>query len=112
MASRNRVLVIGLDGAELSYLDGLMADGELPNLAALRDRSASFLLESPPERRTGLEWEHLTAALPEGRALRDSQVDFDPNTYDVRGVGRVATDGRLRTPLLVPRPDPGQPRGS
>ena len=55
--------MIGLDGVELSYADRLVADGELPNLVRLRDRSASFLLDNPPERRTGLEWEQLTAAL-------------------------------------------------
>lgn len=84
MALAERVLVIGLDGVELGSVEGLLAAGELPHLATLRERSATFLLDNPPERRTGLEWEHLTAALPGGRALRDSQVAFDPATYDTR----------------------------
>ncbi len=85
MPSRNRVLVIGLDGVELACVERYLEGGELPHLAALRARSATFLLDNPPERRTGLEWEHLTAALPAGRTLRESQVTFDPATYDIRG---------------------------
>ncbi len=84
MVPPTRLLVIGLDGVERSYLDVLAAEGELPNLTRLRDRSLTCLLDNPPERRTGLEWEHLTAALPADRALRGSQVAFDPATYGVR----------------------------
>ena len=79
----SRVLVIGLDGLEITYAEQLMAAGRLPHLAALRDRSAAFLLDNPPERRTGLEWEEFAAGLPPERFGRDSPIAFDPDSYTV-----------------------------
>jgi hypothetical protein len=48
-----RVLAIGLDGYEPSLGDELMAAGELPALARLRERSARFTLDHGPAQRTG-----------------------------------------------------------
>ena len=52
-----RVLAIGLDGYEQSLGQRLIDAGELPHLAALRDRSARFLLDHGSAKRTGLAWE-------------------------------------------------------
>lgn len=84
---RGRLLVIGLDGAEVSYADQLMAAGDLPRLAALRDRSAAFLLENPPEARTGLEWEQFASAIPPDLSERQSVFTFDPERFEVHQDG-------------------------
>jgi predicted AlkP superfamily phosphohydrolase/phosphomutase len=83
MTQTNRVLVIGLDGFEISYAEKLMEAGELPNLAARRDRSAAFLLENPPADRTGLEWAHFFESQSPGLSDRESAVTIDPDTYEV-----------------------------
>jgi predicted AlkP superfamily phosphohydrolase/phosphomutase len=80
---RDRVLVIGLDGLELTFAERLMAAGEMPALARLRGRSARFLLDHGPAQRTGLAWEHVASGLsPEG-GRRWAAVEFDPDTYAV-----------------------------
>lgn len=43
---RPRLLVIGLDGADLRVVDRLVADGKLPNIARLIERGASAPLET------------------------------------------------------------------
>lgn len=87
MRPSERVLVIGLDGAEITYAEKLMAAGHLPNLAALRDRSAAFRLENPPEARIGLEWEQFSSAEPPRLSGRESVFSFDPATYEVHQEG-------------------------
>lgn len=80
---KRRMLVIGLDGLEISYAQKLMDAGEMPALAALRDRSASFLLDHGSAQRTGLAWEHVASGLSPDDAHRWSAVEFDPQTYSV-----------------------------
>lgn len=84
---RRRVLAIGLDGYEQSLGDALMAAGELPALAALRDRSARFLLDHGPATRTGLAWEHASSGRSPEDSGRASAVDFDPDAYQVWHAG-------------------------
>jgi predicted AlkP superfamily phosphohydrolase/phosphomutase len=79
---RKRVIAIGLDGLELSLAERLMAAGEMPMLAALRDRSARFRLDHGPAQRTGLAWEHVASGLSPEAAHRWAAVEFDPATYD------------------------------
>jgi predicted AlkP superfamily phosphohydrolase/phosphomutase len=86
-----KVLAIGLDGYEASLGDRLMAAGELPALAALRRRSARFLLEHGPAQRTGLAWEHVSSGLSPAAAGRWTAVHFDPNTYAVWQEGTTLT---------------------
>ncbi|HBB35337.1 MAG TPA: hypothetical protein DDZ80_30055 [Cyanobacteria bacterium UBA8803] len=83
MAFKRRLLVIGLDGLEISYAEKLMDAGELPSLDALRKRSATFLLEHGPAQRTGLAWEHFASGLSPEDAQRWSAVEFNPETYEV-----------------------------
>jgi predicted AlkP superfamily phosphohydrolase/phosphomutase len=82
MASR-RVMAIGLDGVEPTFLERLLAAGEMPALAALRHRSARFLLDHGPAQRTGLAWEHVASGLSPEHAGRWAAVEFDPATYRV-----------------------------
>src|SRR5438874_11017839 len=83
MQQRPRVLIIGLDGFERSFGDRLMADGAMPALAALHDRSANLLLDPVSAVRTGLAWEHFWSGLSPEAAGRRSAVEFDPATYAV-----------------------------
>ena len=75
------VLAIGLDGFEISLAETLMAAGEMPSLAALRDRSAQFLLDHGSDQKVGLAWEHVATGLTAKDASRWSAIEFDPATY-------------------------------
>jgi predicted AlkP superfamily phosphohydrolase/phosphomutase len=80
--ARRRVLVLGLDGLELTLAERLMAAGEMPALAALAQRSARFRLDHGPAQRTGLAWEHVASGLSPEAGHRWAAVEFDPSTYD------------------------------
>lgn len=80
---RPRVLAIGLDGYEQSLGARWMAEGDLPALAALAQRSARFLLDHGPATRTGLAWEHASSGRSPEAAGRWSAVDFDAAEYAV-----------------------------
>jgi predicted AlkP superfamily phosphohydrolase/phosphomutase len=96
-----RVAVIGLDSAEWTLVEGLLATGDLPHLAALRRRSAVAVLRNP-DYRSGLVWEHfLTGRGPAGCGRR-SAVEFDPATYEVWQQGaRGMTPFYLTDPPLT-----------
>jgi predicted AlkP superfamily phosphohydrolase/phosphomutase len=83
----NKVLVIGLDGYEISVGDQLMAAGEMPTLAKIREQSARFLLQHGAAKRTGLAWEHFSSGLSPEQGHRWSVFDFDPGTYRARQNG-------------------------
>ena len=78
-----RTLAVGLDGFEVSLVDRLIAAGELPALSALRDRSATYLLDHGSAARTGLAWEHFASGLTPEAAGRSGVVTLDPDTYSV-----------------------------
>ena len=82
-----RVLVIGLDGLEPTYVDRLVAAGDLPGFAARRAHDAHVLLEHGAAATTGLSWEHFWSGLTPDAAGRWSSVEFDPATYRVWGEG-------------------------
>ena len=81
------VLVVGLDGFDIGFARPLLDAGELPVLAGLRDRGASFLLDHGPGSRSGLAWEQFIT----GRSLettgRASVVDLRDGEYDVEQAG-------------------------
>lgn len=79
--ARPRVLAIGLDGLEVTFAERLMATGEMLALAALRKRSARFLLDHGSAQRTGLAWEHVASGLSPEDGRRWAAVEFDPTTY-------------------------------
>jgi predicted AlkP superfamily phosphohydrolase/phosphomutase len=80
---QRRVLLIGLDGYEQSLGDQFMAEGLLPGLAALRSRSARFLLDHGPAARSGLTWEHASTGQAPEITGHESVVYFDTSTYQV-----------------------------
>jgi predicted AlkP superfamily phosphohydrolase/phosphomutase len=81
--AKRRVLVIGLDGFELSLAEAFLADGVLPALATIRQRSARCLLDHGNAKRSGLAWEHFSTGLSPVDADRFSAVTFNPDTYSV-----------------------------
>ena len=83
IARKQRVLAIGLDGYEESVERQLIAAGELPAMARLREKSARFLLDHGASQRIGLTWEHFATGLSPERASRWAAVHFDPATYEV-----------------------------
>ena len=90
-ASKRRVLVIGLDGFELSLAEEMMNAGELPALQELQAHSARFLLEHGDAKRTGLAWEHVSAGLSDGDGGRETAVYFDKRSYATWSQGTVTT---------------------
>ena len=98
-----RVLAIGLDGYEPSFADQLIEAGELPALAALRDRGARFTLDHGPARQTGLAWEHVSTGLSPDACSRWAAVTFDPATYSVWQEGTSLTPfaARVKAPTVV-----------
>jgi predicted AlkP superfamily phosphohydrolase/phosphomutase len=79
-----RVLVIGLDGYDLSLAKGLMDEGLLPNLRRLGDHSARFLLDQGRDRATGLTWEQVSTGQTAAAIGRWSAVTFEPASYHVK----------------------------
>lgn len=86
---QNRVLMIGLDGYERTIGDRLMAEGRMPNLAALREKSARWLLESGLHRNTGLAYEEVSSGLAPDQSQRWSAVELDTSSYKVWQAGAV-----------------------
>ncbi|MBV8950351.1 MAG: alkaline phosphatase family protein, partial [Actinobacteria bacterium] len=76
-----RVAALGLDAAELGYIENLLAAGELPHLARLRARSLECRLENVRTYRSELPW----TLFATGRSAEDlgywGTVSFDPGTY-------------------------------
>ncbi len=60
-----------------------MADGHLPALAQMRERSARFLLEHGPALRTGLGAEHISSGMSPDDAGRWSSLRFDKTNYEI-----------------------------
>lgn len=93
----DRVLVIALDGFEVSLADSLQAQGQMPAWAALKARSARFDLEHGwAATRTGLAGEHFSTGLDPDAAKRYAAVDFDPRTY------RISQQPTGRAPFTAP----------
>ena len=81
--SRGRILMIGLDGFELSLAETMMAEGNLPNFARLRSQSARYLLDHGRDKYSGISWEHVSTGLSPTDGGRWSSVSFDPVSYGV-----------------------------
>jgi hypothetical protein len=77
------VMMVGLDGFELSIAESLLSQGRLPVLQRLRDQGATVPLDHGAAKRTGLAWEHVSTGLSPEDAARWAAVDFDPANYVV-----------------------------
>ena len=78
-----RLLVVGLDGFEISLAERLMTQGRMPHMTRLRDRSARFTLDHGLAKYTGLAWDHFSTGKTPEALGRYSAVRFDPITYHV-----------------------------
>ena len=76
-----RVLVIGLDGLEPSIVEPMLAAGELPHLAAIRDRGGYSRLATTFPAQTPVAWSSFaTGTNPGGHGIFDF-LRRDPATY-------------------------------
>jgi predicted AlkP superfamily phosphohydrolase/phosphomutase len=78
-----KLLVIGLDGYELTLADVMMYTRQLPSLGGIREQSARFLLDHGSARETGLAWEHVSSGLSPKDAGRWSAIFFNKENYEV-----------------------------
>ena len=104
--TRRRVLAIGLDGFDVDLAEGYMAEGQMPALAALRNRAARFLLDEGPGPRRGLEWENVISRLSPEAEGHWGSVEFDPACYTASKDGPHLEPWWTKTDLRVVVFDP------
>jgi len=89
-ARKERVLLIGLDGAEWNLIRPMMSAGEMPNLKALVDRGVSGDLKSlvPLQKSPAIWTTIITGKPPEEHGIRGfvDQVGGKPLTQNIRRV--------------------------
>ena len=81
MPTRNRVLVIGLDGGTWDLMEPWMAEGGLPNLKRLRDGGVSGRLASTIHPVTTPAWTSFLTGQQQGRHGIYDHVHRRPGTY-------------------------------
>ena len=84
MGEKTRVLAIGLDAAEPSLLLRWAADGTLPVLAGLLERSAHGPIENPPGLYVGAVWPSFWTGLPPTRHGLYAPTQLEPKSYETR----------------------------
>lgn len=77
----HRTLVVGLDGWDHGYEEQLRAEGRLPTITELGERSARFTIDPKGQQLDGLDWEHFLAGAGPEATRRACVVDFDPSDY-------------------------------
>ena len=83
-----KVLAIALDSAEWRALEPLVDAGLMPNLAALRERSAFVRLDNSRELRTEFLWTEFATGRPGEEDGMWGMANFEPGEYDGRFKGR------------------------
>lgn len=86
-----KVAALGLDAAEWTFIEDLLARGVMPHLAALRARSLVARLQNVTAYRSELPWTQFAT----GRDAADlgywGTVAFDPDTYRATAAGALDT---------------------
>ena len=85
--SPTKVLAIGLDSADRTYLWELVAAGELPRIQALAEAGISGRLTTPPALGDDAIWTTFSTALPPGRHGRFFWKGLSPASYATHGFG-------------------------
>jgi hypothetical protein len=78
-----RILMIGLDGFDLSLANQFAKVGLMPNLKRLHSRSVRVQLDCGRDRFSGLAWEHFSSGRSPSDGGRWSAIHFDPVKYNV-----------------------------
>jgi predicted AlkP superfamily phosphohydrolase/phosphomutase len=63
-AAAPRVVLVGVDGASWPVIDGLVAEGKLPNLAALSERGVEARLETVEPVISPVVWTSMATGQP------------------------------------------------
>jgi predicted AlkP superfamily phosphohydrolase/phosphomutase len=85
--AKPRVAAIGIDAAEWSHVDEMIADGSLPNVEKVLGRSARATLHGDVPYRAEATWtELLTGRTPAENRYWTTAL-FDPATYDAWEIG-------------------------
>src|SRR4051812_16177091 len=96
MATADRVMILGLDGATWSVLDPMRSRGLMPNLDALLQRSAHGTLRSTIPPVTSAAWTTMMTGCSPGR-----HGVFDHRYYDAAaGQMKVNHAARVRVPTV------------
>lgn len=83
MSEISKTLIIGWDGATWAYIDPLLAQGRLPNLARLLRNGSRFTLRSTLPPYTNVAWPSLVTGLwPTQTGIFDASSAL-PGSYDV-----------------------------
>ena len=85
-----QLVAIGVDAAERSVVERMMASGKMPNLRALAERAARFRLQNVASYRSDLAWVRFLTGRSEASLGWHGVLDFDPATYVVEGHGTLA----------------------
>ena len=102
MVAVRKVIVVGLDGLEPTIVDGMLAAGELPNLARLRDFGGYGRVATTAPAQTPVAWSTFATGTNPGRHGIFDFVGRDPATYrpDL-ALNRYEAAGPLRAPRVV-----------
>lgn len=83
-ASAQKIIIVGWDGATWNYIDPLLAEGRLPNLAKLLPEGTRCTLRSTAPPYTNVAWPSLVTGLsPVHNGVYDATAS-PPDTYDAR----------------------------
>lgn len=98
---KKRVLVIGLDGFEISIAREMIKAGKLPFMATMFANSAFYQLDHGDARSTGLAWEHFSSGQEPDSYKKWSAIGFDAKTYDIEQTGVRCTPFTADIPVKM-----------